>query len=89
MKLTDYHKISHFLMDSLKPKVLFQVTYHELETFNDEDGESSSFLVSDTKFSMDQLQPGRNYSIAVSAVSNNTKSIALHYSCTGLYIAGI
>jgi len=52
----------------------YRVTYHELETFN---GDSSSILVSDTKFSLDQLQPGRNYSIAVHAVSNNIESFAL------------
>ena len=37
----------------------FQVTYHELETgFS---GDSSSLVVADTVFSLDQLQPGRNY----------------------------
>ena len=49
------------------------MTYHELETgFS---GDSSSLAVTDTEFSLDQLQPGRNYSIAVAAVSNNMESL--------------
>ena len=51
-----------------------QVTYHELETFN---GDSSSLVVADTSFSLAQLQPGRNYSIAVAALSNNMESVAV------------
>ena len=51
-----------------------QVTYHELQPFN---GDSSSLVVADTSFSLDQLQPGRNYSIAVAALSNNMESVAV------------
>ena len=54
--------------------MLFQVTYHKLETFNG-DEDSSSTVVSEPRFSLDQLQPGRNYSISVSAVSNNIESV--------------
>ena len=50
----------------------FQITYHELEAFN---GDSSSISVEDTFFSMDNLQPGRNYSIGVQAVSNGIESL--------------
>ena len=49
-----------------------QVEYHELQTFN---GDSSSISVSEPVFSMENLQPGRNYSIAVRAVSNNIESV--------------
>ena len=50
--------------------------WHELETFNG-GGDSSSVLVQDTIFSLSQLQPGRNYTIAVSSVSNNMESVAV------------
>lgn len=50
----------------------FKIKYHELETFN---GDSSSISVQEPQFSMDNLQPGRNYSIAVSAVSNGIQSV--------------
>jgi len=50
----------------------FKIEYHELETFN---GDSSSITVEDSFFSMEQLQPGRNYSIAVKAVSNGIESL--------------
>ena len=42
-----------------------------METFN---GDSGSILVEDSSFSLDQLQPGRNYSVVVAAVSNNIDS---------------
>ena len=45
-----------------------------MEAFN---GDSSSLVVADTSFSLDQLQPGRNYSIAVAALSNNMESVAV------------
>ena len=49
-----------------------QIEYHELETFN---GDSSSVVVEEQSFSMEQLQPGRNYSLAVKAVSNGIESL--------------
>ena len=48
--------------------------YHELETFN---GDSSSISVAESHFSMENLQPGRNYSIAVRAVSNTIQSVPI------------
>ncbi|KAF0289751.1 Tyrosine-protein phosphatase 10D [Amphibalanus amphitrite] len=50
----------------------YRVTYQELETFN---GDSSTTVVGDTKFSVDNLLPGRNYSISVAAVSNSVPSV--------------
>jgi len=50
----------------------FKIEYHELETFN---GDSSSVVVNETFFSMEQLKPGRNYSIAVRSVSNGMESV--------------
>ena len=49
-----------------------QVSYHELETFN---GASSSVVVAEPSFPLETLQPGRNYSIAVSALSNGIASV--------------
>merc|ERR1719412_3523537 len=51
----------------------FKVEYHELETFN---GDSSSISVVQPQFSMENLRPGRNYSIGVRAVSNNIESVS-------------
>merc|ERR1719412_2740794 len=51
----------------------FKVEYHELETFN---GDSSSISVVEPQFSMENLRPGRNYSIGVRAVSNNIESVS-------------
>ena len=59
-----------FLCPLLTPSS--QVEYHELQTLN---GDSSSVSVSEPRFSMENLQPGRNYSIAVRAVSNNIESV--------------
>jgi len=56
----------------------FKIKYHELETFN---GDSSSISVQEPQFSMDNLQPGRNYSIAVSAVSNGIESVPSTILC--------
>ena len=63
-----------------------QVTYHELETgFS---GDSSSLVVADTEFSLEQLQPGRNYSISVAALSNNVESLPVPvYQATSEYTA--
>ncbi|CAB4065344.1 PTPRB [Lepeophtheirus salmonis] len=50
----------------------YKITYHELETFN---GDSSSIEVGETSFSLDgNLQPGRNYSISIQAVSKGIAS---------------
>ena len=49
-----------------------QIEYNELEAFN---GDSSSVVVEDSRFSIDKLQPGRNYSIAIKAVSNGMESV--------------
>ena len=63
---------------------VFQIKYHELETFN---GDSSSLTVQEPQFSMDNLQPGRNYSIAVSAVSNGIQSVpSTLYQATRMYL---
>ena len=43
-----------------------------MEAFN---GDSSSVVVEDSFFSIDKLQPGRNYSIAIKAVSNGMGSV--------------
>ena len=48
------------------------VTYHDLETFN---GDSSSLFVPDPFVSLSNLQPGRNYSIAIQAVSKGIESV--------------
>lgn len=48
------------------------MTYHDLETFN---GDSSYLTVPDPYFSLDNLNPGRNYSIAIQAVSKGIESI--------------
>jgi hypothetical protein len=50
----------------------YKITYYELETFN---GDSSSVVVSDTYFSLSNLQPGRNYSLSISAVSQGIESV--------------
>ena len=65
---------------------ILQVTYHELETgFS---GDSSSLVVADTEFSLEQLQPGRNYSISVAALSNNVESLPVPvYQATSEYTA--
>ena len=49
----------------------FQIEYNELAGFN---GDSSSVVVEEPRFSIDKLQPGRNYSIAIKAVSNGMES---------------
>ena len=43
-----------------------------METFN---GDSSSVYVQDTFFSLSNLQPGRNYSISISAVAQGIESV--------------
>ena len=48
----------------------YKITYYELE--NDSNGVSSSVYVADTSFSLSSLQPGRNYSISISAVAGSS-----------------
>jgi receptor-type tyrosine-protein phosphatase beta len=52
----------------------YKVTYHDLEAtaFN---GDSSYIFVPDPYFSLDNLNPGRNYSIAIQAVSKGIESV--------------
>ena len=45
----------------------YKITYYELEN-----GDSSSVYVTDTSFSLSSLQPGRNYSISISAVAGSS-----------------
>ena len=49
-----------------------QVEFNELEAFN---GDSSSVIVEEDLFDIDRLQPGRNYSIAIKAVSKGMESV--------------
>ena len=70
--------------DSLQDE--YKITYYELETFNgdspsvpgsrDQTLDSSSVYTDDTFFSLSNLQPGRNYSISISAVSQGIESVA-------------
>ena len=57
--------------------IFLQVTYHDLETFNGDrfNGDSSYIYVPDPYFSLDNLNPGRNYSIGISAVSKGVESV--------------
>ena len=63
--------------DSLQDE--YKITYYELETYINNDninnGDSSSIYVEDTFFSLSNLQPGRNYSISISAVAQGIESI--------------
>ena len=43
-----------------------------MEAFN---GDSSSVIVEEDFFDISRLQPGRNYSIAIKAVSNGMESV--------------
>ena len=53
--------------------IQFQIEYNELEGFN---VDISSVTVEEPRFSIDKLQPGRNHSIAIRAVSNGMLSRA-------------
>ena len=57
--------------------IQLQIEYNELAGFN---GDSSSVTVEEPRFSIDKLQPGRNYSIAIKAVSNGMVSRATLYN---------
>ena len=63
--------------DSLQDE--YKITYYELETYINNDninnGDSSSIYVEDTFFSLSNLQPGRNYTISISAVSQGIESV--------------
>ena len=63
--------------DSLQDE--YKITYYELETYinnnNINNGDSSSIYVEDTFFSLSNLQPGRNYSISISAVAQGIESV--------------
>ena len=52
--------------------IYLQVEFNELEAFN---GDSSSVIVEEDLFDIDRLQPGRNYSIAIKAVSKGMESV--------------
>lgn len=46
-------------------------SYHELETFN---GDTSTLTTDRTRFTLESLLPGRNYSLSVQAVSKKMES---------------
>ena len=52
--------------------IALKVEFNELEAFN---GDSSSVIVEEDFFDISRLQPGRNYSIAIKAVSNGMESV--------------
>ncbi|XP_017783937.1 PREDICTED: tyrosine-protein phosphatase 10D [Nicrophorus vespilloides] len=49
----------------------YLVSYHEVESST---GDSNTITTNETKISLDALLPGRNYSIAVQAISKKTES---------------
>ena len=54
----------------------FQITYHEVEPSGfEQNADSSSIYVAEEYFSLSNLQPGRNYSISVKAVSKGIESV--------------
>ena len=54
----------------------FQITYHEVEPSGfEQNTDSSSIYVAEEYFSLSNLQPGRNYSISVQAVSKGIESV--------------
>lgn len=67
----DQYKITYYELDSKTFKNSVE-GLPLLETFN---GDSSSIFVADTFFSLSNLQPGRNYSISISAVSQDMESV--------------
>ena len=53
-----------------------QITYHEVEPSGfEQNADSSSVYVAEEYFSLSNLQPGRNYSISVQAVSKGIESV--------------
>ena len=59
--------------------IQFQIEYSDLAEFN---GDGSNVTVEEPRFYIDKLQPGRNYSIAIRAVSNGMVSQATLYNLT-------
>ncbi|CAG0893051.1 unnamed protein product [Darwinula stevensoni] len=57
--------------DPISVQDSFKVTWQEVGSFN---GDSGSDIVTDTSFSLEKLLRGRNYSIAVQAISNGMES---------------
>lgn len=57
----------------------YKISYHEVETFN---GDASTMNTNKTKYAMETLLPGRNYSITVQAISKKMES-----SETTIYVA--
>ena len=56
--------------------IRFQITYHEVEPSGfEQNADSSSIYVAEEYFSLSNLQPGRNYSISVQAVSKGIESV--------------
>ena len=54
----------------------FQITYHEVEPSGfEQNADSSNIYVAEEYFSLSNLQPGRNYSISVQAVSKGIESV--------------
>uniref|UniRef100_A0A336MWV1 protein-tyrosine-phosphatase n=1 Tax=Culicoides sonorensis TaxID=179676 RepID=A0A336MWV1_CULSO len=49
----------------------YRINYHEVETFN---GDSSSMTTNATRYALESLLPGRNYSITVQAISKRVES---------------
>ncbi|XP_037894870.1 tyrosine-protein phosphatase 10D isoform X1 [Glossina fuscipes] len=49
----------------------YRIVYHELETFN---GDTSTLSTERTRFSLESLLPGRNYSVSVQALSKKMES---------------
>ncbi|XP_017052134.1 tyrosine-protein phosphatase 10D isoform X2 [Drosophila ficusphila] len=49
----------------------YRIVYHELETFN---GDTSTLTTDRTRFTLESLLPGRNYSLSVQAVSKKMES---------------
>lgn len=49
----------------------YRINYHEVETFN---GDASSMTTNATRYALESLLPGRNYSITVQAISKRIES---------------
>ena len=61
---------------NIYPLLDFQITYHEVEPSGfEQNADSSNIYVAEEYFSLSNLQPGRNYSISVQAVSKGIESV--------------
>ncbi|XP_055843971.1 tyrosine-protein phosphatase 10D-like isoform X3 [Episyrphus balteatus] len=49
----------------------YRISYHEVETFN---GDASTMFTEKTRYNLESLLPGRNYSLTVQAVSKKMES---------------